>query len=214
MQILLHFIWHLEHPWILVSARVCGAKELVPSTVIQIVPSPCSLGADLSISFRELKIVIGVERVSCHWERAENKIELSTSWSDLFPKAVWLPEWGHLRPPQHPSDYIRVYCLSLFSCSVVPSSLQPHGLYSMPGFLSFTISQLFKLMSIESTMPSNISQWCHLILCCPLLLLSCPQSFPASGSFPTSQLFASGGQSIVASASASVLPMSIQGWFL
>ena len=99
MQILLHFIWRLEHPWILVSTRVRGAKELVPSTVIQIVPSPCSLGADLSISFRELKIVIGVERVSCHWERAEKKIELSTSWSDLFPKAVWLPEWGHLRPP-------------------------------------------------------------------------------------------------------------------
>ena len=52
--------------------------------------------------------------------------------------------------------------------------------------LSFTISQsLLKLMSIKSAMPSN-----HLILCCPLLLL--PQSFPTSGSFPTSQLFASG----------------------
>ena len=42
---------------------------------------------------------------------------------------------------------------------------------------------------------------------------SCPQSFPASGSFPVSRLFASGGQSIGASASASVLPMNIQGWF-
>ena len=42
---------------------------------------------------------------------------------------------------------------------------------------------------------------------------SCPQSFPASGSFPMSQLFASGGQSIGASASASVLPKNIQGWF-
>ena len=73
--------------------------------------------------------------------------------------------------------------------------------------LSFTISQsLLKLMSIESVMPSI-----HLILCCPLL--SCPQSFPASGSFPVSQLFASGGQSTEAEASASVLPMSIQGWF-
>ena len=58
-------------------------------------------------------------------------------------------------------------------------------------------------MSIESMMPSN-----YLILCCPL---SCPQSLPASGSFPVSQLFASGGQSIGASVSASVLP--IQGWF-
>ena len=42
---------------------------------------------------------------------------------------------------------------------------------------------------------------------------SCPQSFPASGSFPVSWLFASGGQSIGASASASVLPMNIQDWF-
>jgi len=42
---------------------------------------------------------------------------------------------------------------------------------------------------------------------------SCPQSFPASGSFPVSWLFTSGGQSIGASVSASVLPMNIQGWF-
>ena len=42
---------------------------------------------------------------------------------------------------------------------------------------------------------------------------SCPQSFPASGSFPVSWLFPSGGQSIGASASVSVLPMNIQGWF-
>ena len=42
---------------------------------------------------------------------------------------------------------------------------------------------------------------------------SCPQSFPTSGSFPMSQLFASGSQSIGASSSASVLPMNIHGWF-
>ena len=73
--------------------------------------------------------------------------------------------------------------------------------------LSFTISwSLHKLISIESVIPSN-----HLILCHPLLL--CPQSFSASGSFLMSQLFPSGGQSIGASASASVLPMNIQDWF-
>ena len=54
-------------------------------------------------------------------------------------------------------------------------------------------------------MPSN-----HFILYLPLLL---PSMFPASGSFPTSWLFISDGQVIVASASASVLPMNIQGWF-
>ena len=73
--------------------------------------------------------------------------------------------------------------------------------------LSFTVSwSLLKLMSIESVMSSS-----YLILCHPLILL--PQSFPASGSFPVSCLFASGGQSIGVSASISVLPMNIQGWF-
>ena len=71
--------------------------------------------------------------------------------------------------------------------------------------LIFIISQsLLKLMSVKSFMPSN-----HLILCRPLL----PSSFPASGTVPVSWLFSSGGQSIRASVSASVLVMIIQGWF-
>ena len=75
--------------------------------------------------------------------------------------------------------------------------------------LSITNSQsLFKLMSIESVMPSN-----HLILSSVIPFSSCLQSFPASGSFPVSRLFTSGGQSIGASASASVLPVNIQGRF-
>ena len=53
----------------------------------------------------------------------------------------------------------------------------------------------------------------HLILCRPLLLLPSIFPFQASGSFPMSQLFVSGGQSIGVSASASVLPMNIQDWF-
>ena len=58
-------------------------------------------------------------------------------------------------------------------------------------------------MPVDLVMPSN-----HLILCCPLLLLP-----SASGSFPVNSLFASGGQSIEPSASTSVLPVNIQGWF-
>jgi len=58
----------------------------------------------------------------------------------------------------------------------------------------------------------SLSQWCHpTILSSVTSFSSCPQSFPASGSFPTSQLFASGDQSIGASASA--FPVNIQGWF-
>ena len=74
--------------------------------------------------------------------------------------------------------------------------------------LSITNSRsLLKLMSINLVMPSN-----HLILCCPLLS-SYLQSFPASGYFPMSLFFASGGQSTGASPSASVLPVNIQNWF-
>ena len=59
-----------------------------------------------------------------------------------------------------------------------------------------------------------LSRWCHPTISSSVTpFSSCPQSFPTSGSFPTSQLFASGGQSIGASASASVLPMNIQDWF-
>ena len=58
------------------------------------------------------------------------------------------------------------------------------------------------------------SRWCHPTISSSVVLFSsCLQSFPASGFFPMSQFFASGGQSTGASTSASVLPMNIQSWF-
>ena len=73
--------------------------------------------------------------------------------------------------------------------------------------LSITISwSLLKLMSIESMMNPTISS-------SVVPFFSCLQSFPASGSFPRSQFFTSGGQSIGVSASTSVLPLNIQDWF-
>ena len=58
------------------------------------------------------------------------------------------------------------------------------------------------------------SQWCHPTISSSVIpFSSCLQSFPVSGSFPVSQFFASGGQSIGISASVSVLPMNIQDWF-
>ena len=72
--------------------------------------------------------------------------------------------------------------------------------------LSFTISLLINL--------SPLNQWCHpTVLSSVTPFSSCPQSFPASGSFPMNWLFASGGWSIGASASASVLAMTIQGQY-
>ena len=86
-------------------------------------------------------------------------------------------------------------------------SLQPHGLQhnSLP------------CPTLSSGVCSNscpLSQWCYLTISCSAAAFSfCLQSFPASGSFPMSQLFASDDQSTGASASISVLPMNIQGWF-
>ena len=94
-----------------------------------------------------------------------------------------------------------------FSHSVVSDSLRPHGLHHSslpcpsptPGACS-------------NSFPS--SRWCHPTISSSVIpFSSCLQSFLASESFLRSQFFASGGQSIGASASASVLPMNIQDWF-
>ena len=94
-----------------------------------------------------------------------------------------------------------------FSCSVMFNSLPLHGL---------------KLARLPCSSPnpracSNsclLSQWCHPTISSSVVpFSSCLQSFPASGSFLRSQFFASGGQSIGVSSSASVLRMNIQHWF-
>ena len=93
-----------------------------------------------------------------------------------------------------------------FSCSAVSNSLQPHGLQHArlpcpsptPGICS-------------NSCP--LSRWCHPTISSSVVPFSSRlQSFPASGSFQMSQLFASGGQSIGLSASTSVLSMNIQDW--
>ena len=94
-----------------------------------------------------------------------------------------------------------------FSCSVVYDSLRPHGLqHTRPPCPSPT----------PGIYPNScpLSRWCHLTISSSVVpFSSCPQSFPASGAFPMSQLFASGGQNIGVSASTSVLPMNTQEWF-
>ena len=94
-----------------------------------------------------------------------------------------------------------------FSRSVVSDPLQPHGLqHTRPPCPSPTPG------AYSNSCP--LSQWCHPTISSSVVhFSSCLQSFPASGSFPVSQFFAWGGQSIGVSASASVLPMNIQGWF-
>ena len=93
-----------------------------------------------------------------------------------------------------------------FSRSVVPNSLRPHELqYARPPCPSPTPGVY------SNSCPS--SWWCHPAISSSVIpFSSCPQSLPASGSFPVSQLFAWGGQSIGVSASASVLPVNTQDW--
>ena len=99
-----------------------------------------------------------------------------------------------------------MWCL-LFSRSLVSDSLQPPGL------------QHTRLLcpSLPPRICSNscsLNRWCHPTISSSVIpFSSCLQSNPASGCFPVSRLFASGGQSIGASTSASVLPMNTQDWF-
>ena len=79
---------------------------------------------------------------------------------------------------------------------------------STPGF-----PVLHYLPVFPQTHSCPLSRWCHPIISSSVASFSCLQSFPASKSFPVSQFFASGGQRIGASASASVLPMNIRHWF-
>ena len=94
-----------------------------------------------------------------------------------------------------------------FSCSVMSNSLWRHGLQ-------------YTRLPCPSPTPGTysnscpLSQWCHPTISSSVVSFSsCLQSFLATGSFLMSQFFASGGQSIGVSASASVLPMNIQNWF-
>ena len=85
-------------------------------------------------------------------------------------------------------------------------SLRPHGLQAA----RLPCPSPTPRACSNSTLSSG---WCHPTISSSVVPFSCHQSFPASGSFPRSQFFASGGQSIGALASASVISMNIQDWF-
>ena len=93
-------------------------------------------------------------------------------------------------------------CLVTKSCLTLRNPMDCSTVASLP-------------LTIPRSLPKFISmnQWCHPTISSSIALFSfCLQSFPASGSFPVSRFFISGGQSIGVSASASVLPVNIQAW--
>ena len=144
----------------------------------------------------------------------------SEKWPNSFPKWLWhfifLPVVHEDCNPPHLHQHllfvfssitIRVGMSSIqFSRSVVSHSLRPHGLqHARPPCPSPTprVTQTHVHWVSDAIQPSH-----------PVIpFSSCLQSLPASGSFPVSQFFASGGQRIGVSASASVLSMNIQDWF-
>ena len=141
-------------------------------------------------------LVLMNERLLC-----ENRCSFR-SGPECSDEQLWTCAWFIGLPSSHTSVNILVVIQSL---SRVRLSVTPWTA-ACQASLSITNSwSLLKIMSIELVMPSN-----HLILCRPLLP---PSIFPSIRVFPLSQLFASGGQRIGASASASVLPMNSQGWF-
>ena len=125
------------------------------------------------------------------------------SWELKFPVTTFLSKYHRLHIPLL-TVFISLVC---FSCSVMSNSLWPHGLY-------YTMLPCLSPTPRTSSNSCPLSQWCHPTeLSSVVPFSSCLQSFPISGPFPRSQFFASDGQSIGVSASASVLPMNIQDWF-
>ena len=102
--------------------------------------------------------------------------------------------------------FVSLFCLFQFSCSVLSDSLRPHEpQHDRPSCPSPTPG--------VHRNPCPLSQWCHPTISSSVIPFSSYlQSFPASGSFPMSQLFASGSQSIGVLASTSVLPVNSQDW--
>ena len=124
---------------------------------------------------------------------------LSDTW-------LWANPWTIVHQPPRSSSMSQTQFSSVESFSRV-RTLRPHALqHARVPCPSPTLG------ACSNSCPS--SQWCHpTILSSVVPFSSCLQSFPASGSFPMSLFFTSGGQSIKVSASAPVIPMNIQDWF-
>ena len=128
---------------------------------------------------------------------ATMKLKDSSPWKKSYDKHSILKSGDIILPT-------KIHVTSVqFSHSVMSYSLLPHWLQHVrPPCPSST----------PGVYPNScpLCRWCHPTISSSVAhLFSCPQSFPASGSSPVNQLFPSGGQSIIASASASVLPMDI-----
>ena len=155
----------------------------------------------LSLHQQALKLNLLKELCSCLQKTLEHYNEI-IKWKISSPKTMTPMSDLEVR-------LINKKCLSSvqFSRSVMSDSLQPHRLQHA------TLPCPSPTPRVHSNSRPS-SWWCHPAISSSVVpFSSCPQPLPASGSFPMSQLFTWGGQSIGVSALASVLPMNIQEWF-
>ena len=143
-----------------------------------------------------------------HWYLSEGRN--CWSLSHVSSMELWVKLngiWLLTRNSSRPNFKVGQFSSVQFSRSVVSNSLRPHGLqHTRPPCPSPTPK------AYSNSCP--LSRWCLPTISSSVVPFSSRlQSFPASGSFPMSQFFTSGGQSIGVSTSASVLPMNIQDWF-
>ena len=125
----------------------------------------------------------------------------------LYPVTTFKWYTTRLAKGSFGKHWMNLFSSVQFSCSVMSDSLRTHGLQHTRLPCPLPIPRAY-----SNSCP--LSQWCHPTISSSVVPFSfCHQSFPASGSFPVSQFFISGGQIIGVSASTSVLPMNIQDWF-
>ena len=146
-----------------------------------------------SVSHYDTLVIAAILKICYNWKANSNFL----SWREWTYQRLITMDLSKL-------SYLPYFTIVQSSCSVVSDSLRPHELqHARPPSPSQTPGVY------SNSCPS--SQWCHpAILSSVVPFSSCPQSLPASGSFPMSQLFAWGGQSTGISASASVLPMNTE----
>ena len=200
-----HFPWSLR-----VSSSLAGKKiwRNLPKRTVLLLPqnslgtSPCISELDLS-PWLVSTLTISLQAL-CFFTSLESPPAFHAfSTCRIFPTPKPLHTVAPL--PRTPFFYNQTgfLLILLLNLSVVSDSLQQHARLPCPSPSPRVCSKSCPL-----------SRWCHPTISSSVVpFSSCPQSFPTSGSFPGSWLFASGGQIIGASASASGLTMNIQGWF-
>ena len=175
--------------------KVAGSRSSAFTTHIHTKNQPCDW-----MNVQVILILVTFPQCICIWNHQNVYLNIHNYCLSYSSIKFWKPVLQHYYLFRNNLSSVQ------FCHSVVSNSLQPHEpQHARPPCPSPTPG--------VHPNPCPLSRWCHPIISSSVIpFSSCPQSFPASGSFPVSQLFASGGQSIGVSASTSALSMNTQDW--